>query len=859
MPILPVVLWTDLLLFLLIGVAVAATLYVRREPHLLAGWRRVGGSPAGMAAASILACFLVVGLLDSLHYRAALDGGRSAKPSSDLKQAKPGNGASDGGIRYAVEVSSLFDLVAHDLRTHSEKTYSAPFATVLFAKEAVERPDGTQVREFPRLKFGGVHLTDPDQGFFADVGQRTLRGVALAVVIWLVLGVFISASVAHRSSAVLGTTWYAIWRGETDLAWRAALITVGLLLLVLCPLFVLADAYHVFGTDKVGQDVLFLTLKSIRTALIIGTLTTLVMLPLAVALGIFAGYFGGWVDDLIQYLYTTLNSIPSVLLIAASVLMMQVVIDTHPEWFATSAERADARLLALCLILGVTSWTGLCRLLRGETLKLRELDYVLAARAFGVSQARIMARHILPNLMHIVLMLGRHGFQRPGAGGGGAVVRRCRRRSVDHQLRHHDQYRAHGAGARTDGLVVAARRLRVHVPAGPVGQPVCRCRARCLRSENAKPRPAAPFARAGGGMNAPLPILLAVDSLSAYLAGSQGEVRAVDCVSLMIERGRTFALLGESGCGKSMTALAIMRLLPDGGAIVGGEVRLEGDELTRMTESEMRDVRGGRLAMIFQEPATSLNPVLTVGRQIGEALAQHRGLRGQQARTLRGPIAHRSRHCRCVAPARRVSVPALRRHEAAGDDRRWRWPVSPKLLIADEPTTALDVTIQAQMLELLRAPAERARHGHVADHARSRRGRAHGAPGRRHVRRRPDRRGRPRKRSLPRRCILIRASCSPPCRRQRCAAGVWKRSPAACRGWTGRPWLPLCRSLPAAWDRCRDASPRCGTQRPAGQAVRCHLFDRRSCAAGPRSVQRRSGVNPTPTAANAYAAACRAH
>ena len=149
---------------------------------------------------------------------------------------------------------------------------------------------------------------------------------------------------------------------------------------------------------------LYLTLKSIRTGLVIGTITTLAMLPFAVALGIVAGYLGGWVDDVIQYLYTTLNSIPGVLLIAASVLMMQVVIDTHPGWFATSAQRADARLLALCLILGVTSWTGLCRLLRAETLKLRELEYVQAAQAFGASAARIMGRHILPNVMHIVLI-----------------------------------------------------------------------------------------------------------------------------------------------------------------------------------------------------------------------------------------------------------------------------------------------------------------------------------------------------------------------------------------------------------------------------------------------------------------------
>ena len=128
------------------------------------------------------------------------------------------------------------------------------------------------------------------------------------------------------------------------------------------------------------------------------------MLPFAVLLGISAGYFGGWIDDVIQYVYTTLNAIPGVLLIAAAVLMMQVYIETHPAMFDSAAARTDFRLLFLCVILGVTSWTGLCRLLRGETLKLRELDYVQAARAFGVSDWRLMVRHILPNLYHLVLI-----------------------------------------------------------------------------------------------------------------------------------------------------------------------------------------------------------------------------------------------------------------------------------------------------------------------------------------------------------------------------------------------------------------------------------------------------------------------
>ena len=110
------------------------------------------------------------------------------------------------------------------------------------------------------------------------------------------------------------------------------------------------------------------------------------------------------VDDVIQYIYTVLSSIPGVLLIAAAVLMMQVTIEKHAEWFSSSVERADLRLLFLCLILGVTSWTSLCRLLRGETLKLRELEYIQAAQAFGVSSLRILTRHIVPNVMHIVLI-----------------------------------------------------------------------------------------------------------------------------------------------------------------------------------------------------------------------------------------------------------------------------------------------------------------------------------------------------------------------------------------------------------------------------------------------------------------------
>ncbi|HNB04586.1 MAG TPA: ABC transporter permease, partial [Thauera aminoaromatica] len=230
------------------------------------------------------------------------------------------------------------------------------------------------------------------------------KALAQAALAWLLAFVVLASLVWRGSGLRWGEVAAALLAGHTVLAWRAALVTLAVLLAVVGVCVELAPLYHVLGTDKVGQDVLYLALKSVRTALVIGTLTTLVMMPFAVALGIAAGYLGGWVDDAVQYVYTVLNAIPGVLLIAAAVLMMQVVIDTNPHWFDTAAERSDARLLALCFILGITSWTGLARLLRGETLKLRELEYVQAARAFGVRTPAILRRHILPNLMHIVLI-----------------------------------------------------------------------------------------------------------------------------------------------------------------------------------------------------------------------------------------------------------------------------------------------------------------------------------------------------------------------------------------------------------------------------------------------------------------------
>jgi len=194
--------------------------------------------------------------------------------------------------------------------------------------------------------------------------------------------------------------------------------------------------------------------------------------------------------------------------------------------------------------------------------------------------------------------------------------------------------------------------------------------------------------------------LLTVNGLDVDVAGESGMTHAVKRLQLAISQRETFALVGESGCGKSMTALALLRLLPDAGRIVGGQIDLDGEDLNRLPESAMRGVRGGRIGIIFQEPSTSLNPVMRVGDQIIETLTAHTPLRGAAARA------------RAIDWLRRVGIPDPDRRIddypfqfSGGQKQRVMIAIAlaaePVLLIADEPTTALDVTVQAQVLDLL--------------------------------------------------------------------------------------------------------------------------------------------------------------
>jgi peptide/nickel transport system permease protein len=268
----------------------AFLLHARRSQLWRQAWRQVARSRLAKVSLAVLGVYVAIAVADSATWR---DVERAAGRSADGTAATP---------VVLGEARSVLDRLCAPLVSRAEKTYSAPLARTLLAKETIEDEVGGQVvrrRDYPPLKYPGWHL---------------------------------------------------------------------------------------LGTDKTGQDVFYMTLKSVRTGLVVGGLTTLIAVPFALFFGVLAGFFGGWVDDIVQYIYSTLSSIPWILLAVCFILVF------------------DRGLPQLCLVMGLTGWVGLCRILRGETLKLREKEYVQAALALGVSRFRVLARHVVPNLMHLVLI-----------------------------------------------------------------------------------------------------------------------------------------------------------------------------------------------------------------------------------------------------------------------------------------------------------------------------------------------------------------------------------------------------------------------------------------------------------------------
>ena len=737
-------LWTDVALFALLLAVLAYAWHVSRSPALRATWARVARNTPAMCSAVVLLVFVVIGLLDSLHYQPRLPPVVTSS-STTSATASPGAGTAAKASSattatapiYAPKVKSLLDALLEDTAfARPEKTYSAPLAWLQYTKESILQEGGEPRRDFPRLRFGGKHLTVPDEQWGADVTKRLLLGLLVGLLVACLLIVLTLSLVGrgrrevlvseqdlgsqqphnrqHAVGSVSEQTRAAftlqVWRGETEVPWRAIFITMTVVCLLFGAVFGLASGYHVLGTDRTGNDVLWQALKSIRTAWVIGSLATVAMLPPALIFGISAGYFKGWIDDVIQYVYTTLTSIPGVLLIGACVLMMQVYIDAHPGMFPTSAQRADLRLFLLCMILGLTGWAGLCRLLRAEALKLRELEYVQAARAFGISHMRIMARHLLPNLMHIVLITVVLQFSGlvlyeavlsylgigvdPSMNSFGSMIEKARlEMSRDPMI---------WWNLLTAFLFMLALVLSANLFSDAV-RDAFDPRTRAFRPKRFKLSVRALGSNEGattGATSSATSSVLKVAGLDIAL-DTDDQVRfAVKALALTIHRGETVALVGESGSGKSMTAMALMRLLPEALRVVGGRIDLQGTELTQLSEAAMRSVRGARAGMIFQEPGTSLNPVMRIGDQILEPIERHTALRGAQARA------------RAVQWLGRVGIPEP---EVRIDDYPFQFSggqkqrimiaialaAEPELLIADEPTTALDVTVQAQVLALL--------------------------------------------------------------------------------------------------------------------------------------------------------------
>ena len=363
-------LWTDIFILLLFVFGVFWFFKIKKNEFWLRALRQIAKNKMAMVSVLILSVYLSIALLDSIRFQV---------------QSKTKTG----------EVESLLDLVLHKAKANQEKTYSAPLAVFSSLKETIQTPGGKVVRDYPRLKNAGTHLASSDQRS-SDLYHKFFWGVfwflVLSFLFLLCIGFYIyRKKKIHQWKKILAHAW-------KDFSWL--LVPSAVLIFLFSLIYQLYGEYHIFGTDKAGFDVFYISLKSVRTGVLIGTLTTIVVTPIAVSAGVLSGYLGGWVDDLVQYIYTTLESIPEILLISAAMLIAETFISSE-----SSLEHADRKLLYLCLIMGITSWTNLCRLTRAETLKVRELNFVEAARSFGVGKLRIMLRHILPNVIHIVFIV----------------------------------------------------------------------------------------------------------------------------------------------------------------------------------------------------------------------------------------------------------------------------------------------------------------------------------------------------------------------------------------------------------------------------------------------------------------------
>lgn len=445
---------------------------------------------------------------------------------------------------------------------------------------------------------------------------------------------------------------------------------------------------HVLGTDTLGRDVLARLLVGTRVTIVgVGEALAVVIL-VGVPLGVLAGFSGGWIDRSIMWLADMAFAVPAVVVVIA-------VLSVFPS----------SMLAGMCTF-GALAAPGLMRVVRSATLPVRDQLYVQAARVSGLSRFYIMTRHVLPriagpvivqaSILSAIALLVQSGLAflnllvaAPAPSWGGMVADGSTVLLRQPWL------------VWPPGLVIALTVLALGLLGDVLRDTTTEswARPRLGSDHSSKQR-----GRAHGARSQPVEAegaVLTVNGLTVELRDGARSRLLIDDVTFDIGPGETVGVVGESGCGKSITGAAILGLLPSGGQVADGSVCLNGVDLTELTERELRSVRGKEVALISQDPMVSLNPVLRVGTQLAESLRQHRGLRGRAARS------------EVVDLLSSVNVPNPERvaraypHELSGGLAQ-RVAIAralagrPSLLIADEPTTALDVTVQAAVLDELR-------------------------------------------------------------------------------------------------------------------------------------------------------------
>jgi peptide/nickel transport system permease protein len=497
------------------------------------------------------------------------------------------------------------------------------------------------------------------------------------------------------------------------LAWPLGFVGAILLLALLSPLLAPYDPAaqnvaarlaspslaHPLGQDEFGRDVLSRLLVGARASLRVAILSALIAGVIGVAIGLVGGYFGGIVELFTIRLTDVILSFPPILLALLVVTLLGPGVGT------------------LTFVLSILYVPAFARVTYGEVLSKRALEYVEAARAAGAGAARILLRTILPNILGPILVqfslvvaaaiLIESGLSFLGLGvvppepSWGLMIRGAR------GTMQHNPWLLLWPCIALVVTILAINRLcdalrDVFDPRTGGAMTPSALRALFDTTLGLPPRAAI------ASMAPPAaPVLLSVRDLSTHFATPDGILRAVDGVSFDLKRGETLAVVGESGSGKSITGLSLLGLVPKpAGRIVGGQILLADAggarrDLAQLDDAALQAIRGNEIAMVFQEPMTSLNPVYRIGDQIAEAVIRHRGVSPKAARAV------------ALEALKVVGIPDAERriddfpHLLSGGMRQramiaMALACRPALLIADEPTTALDVTIQAQILDLLR-------------------------------------------------------------------------------------------------------------------------------------------------------------